>query len=357
MGESGLTNVVEKPGNESESPFLAADVGGTFARVALVRELRGGAQPVQVLQYRKYRCAEYPSLGAILHQFAQTHGVRGRRCALACAGFLLDDNVINTSLPWNLSVSATREAAGLDDLALVNDFTAVAHAADQVADTEMILLAGASLRSRSGPSLVVGPGTGLGAAVRIPNGDDCIVLSTEAGQSAFAPNTPREMEILHVLSHSHSHVPVEAVISGPGLVNIYRALCDLDGCAPVLDQPSAISDAAMLGSDPVAREALDVFCGAIGSLVGNLVLLYGASGGVYLAGGVLPRISDFLRASSFVERLLDKGPMREMLEQVPVRLIEHGQLGVIGAAIWYLQHRRASVRAHDPAAPRARAAK
>ena len=356
MGGEGLTNVVEKPATDSESAFLAADVGGTFARVALVRELRA-ATPIQVLQYRKYRCAEYPSLGAILREFAQAYGVRARRCALACAGFLLDDTVINTGLPWNLSVSATRAEAGLDDLALVNDFTAVAHAADQVPDHEMTPLAGASMRGRCGPSLVVGPGTGLGAAVRIPHADDCIVLSTEAGQSAFAPNTPREMDILRVLARRSSHVPVEMVISGPGLVNIYRALCELDGRAVMLDQPSAISDAAVAGSDPVAREALEVFCGAIGSLVGNLVLLYGASGGVYLAGGVLPRISDFLRTSSFVERLLDKGPMREMLEQVPVRLIEHGQLGVVGAAIWYLQCQRAASRVVPSTAPLARAAK
>lgn len=351
-----MINVVEKPATEAEAGFLAADVGGTFARVALVRELRGAAQPVQVLQYRKYRCAEYPSLGAILREFLQAHGVHARRCALACAGFLLDDNVINTSLPWDLSVSATRAEAGLDDLALVNDFTAVAHAADQVPADETILLAGTSLQERSGPSLVVGPGTGLGAAVRIPHGEDCIVLATEAGQSAFAPNTGREMDILRVLSRQHSHVPVEMVVSGPGLVNIHRALCELDGHAPVLDEPSAISDAAIAGSDATALEALQIFCGAIGSLVGNLVLLYGAQGGVYLAGGVLPRISDFLRASSFVERLLDKGPMREMLEQVPVRLIEHGQLGVVGAAIWYLQRQRASARAKGSAAPLARAA-
>lgn len=352
-----MTNVVEKPVAETDSAFLAADVGGTFARVALVRESRGGAQPVQVLQYKKYRCSEYPSLGVILREFATAHGLRARRCALACAGFLLDDNVINTSLPWTLSVSATRAEAGLDEVALVNDFTAVAHAADQVPASEMILLAGASMQHRGGPSLVVGPGTGLGAAVRIPHGGECIVLSTEAGQSAFAPNTPREMDILRVLSRGNSHVPVEMVVSGPGLVNIYRALCELDGHGPMLDEPSAISDAAMAGSDPVAREALDVFCGAIGSLVGNLVLLYGAQGGVYLAGGVLPRISGFLRTSSFVERLLDKGPMREMLEQVPVRLIDHGQLGVVGAAVWYLQRQRASSRAQDSAAPLARAAK
>ena len=339
-------------------PFLAADVGGTWARVALVRERRDAAQPVQVLQYRKYLCAEHLDLASILRGFLDSHATgRIRRCAIACAGFLLGDEVINTSLPWKLSVSATQTELGFDDLALVNDFTAVAHAVEQVEPEEVTLLAGASTQARPGPVLVVGPGTGLGAAVRIPAGDRTFVLATEAGQSAFAPNTPREIEILRVLSKQMTHVPVEAVVSGPGLVNIYRTLCLLEQRTPTLAEPSAITDAALSESDAMALEALRVFCGAIGSLVGNLIMLYGAQGGVYLAGGVLPNIRDFLRESSFVERLLDKGPMRAMLEQVPVRLIEHGQLGVIGAAVWYLDRLRARAD-HGHAPPqRARAAK
>ncbi len=334
-------------------PFLAADVGGTWARVALVRERREVAQPVQVLQYQKYLCAEHANLAAILREFLKSHSIgRVRRCAVACAGFLLGDEVINTSLPWNLSVSASRAELGFDELALVNDFTAVAHAVGQVEPEEITLLAGVSERDR-GPVLVVGPGTGLGASVRIPADGRTIVLATEAGQSAFAPNTERELEILRVLSKQMTHVPVEAVVSGPGLVNVYRAMCELEQGTPRFAEPSAITDAALAASDATALEALRIFCGAIGSLVGNLILLYGASGGVYLAGGILPNIREFLRESTFVERLLDKGPMRAMLEQVPVRLIEHGQLGVIGAAVWYLDRLRTGAE-HRQAPPRAR---
>jgi glucokinase len=127
------------------------------------------------------------------------------------------------------------------------------------------------------------------------------------------------------------------VLSGPGLVNLYTALSTLRGTRPTLSVPTAITAAALGGSDAVAREALDVFCGLLGSVVGNLVLLFGARGGVFLAGGILPHIQHYLLQSSFAARFLDKGPMRAMLERVPVNLIEHGQLGVIGAASWYLE--------------------
>jgi len=350
---------------EPGAPFVAADVGGTWARVALVRERRDAGHPVQVLHYSKYLCAEHPDLAAILRAFLESHSISGARsCAVACAGFLLGDEVINDTLPWKLSISATRAELGFADFALVNDFIAVAHAVEQVDPETTALLAGASPHDRSAPVLVVGPGTGLGAAVRIPVVDDVFVLGTEAGQAGFAPGTPREREILRVLSGEDPHVPVEAVVSGPGLVNIYRALCVLEQRAPSFAEPSAITEAALAQSDAAAIEALHVFCGAAGSLVGDLVLLYGAQGGVYLAGGVLPNLREFLRVSDFIERMRAKGQMRAALERVPVWLIEHGQLGVIGAAVWYLadvgrtgramRRRHARVRCSDeyPTLPR-----
>jgi glucokinase len=131
-------------------------------------------------------------------------------------------------------------------------------------------------------------------------------------------------------------VPVEYALSGPGLMNLHAALCALRGGHNDYSSPGEITAAAISGSDPLARESLEVFCGLLGSAVGDMALLYGAQGGVYLAGGILPQIREFLIKSSFVERFLNKGPMRAALERIPVRLVEHGQLGVIGAANWYL---------------------
>jgi len=187
-----------------------------------------------------------------------------------------------------------------------------------------------------GPTLVVGPGTGLGAAVWIPTAHGAVVLATEAGQPTLATTTELEMAIVRQMLRERSHVSVEQALSGPGLMNLYRALCALSGQSPTLTTPDAITAAAMADHDPLAKQSLEVFCGLLGSTIGDMALQYGVTGGVYLAGGILPQIRDFLLNSTFVERYLNKGPMREALERIPVKVVEHGQLGVIGAASWYL---------------------
>ncbi|MCH1910140.1 glucokinase, partial [Stenotrophomonas sp. Y6] len=191
-----------------------------------------------------------------------------------------------------------------------------------------------------GPTLVVGPGTGLGAALWIPVGERSVVLATEAGQAALAAGTELEMAVLQHMLRNRSHVSIEhGALSGPGLLNLYNALCAVRGTAPVHATPDAVSAAACDGSDPLAVQTLELFCGILGSTIGDMALLYGVQGGIYLAGGILPKLGPFLIGSTFVERFLNKGPMAKALQRIPVKLVEHGQLGVIGAASWYLQHR------------------
>jgi glucokinase len=165
------------------------------------------------------------------------------------------------------------------------------------------------------------------------------VLATEAGQAAFAPGSDREVDVLRILRRRSSHVSIEQLLSGPGLVNLHSALCELDGVQTSFDSPAAITHAALDAGDPAARHTLDTFCGLLGGVLGDLVLLYGAQGGAYLAGGILPQMKTYLLGSTFVERFLAKGAMRPVLERVPVRLIEQAQLGVLGAASWYLERR------------------
>jgi glucokinase len=321
----------------SAAPFVAADVGGTHARLALVRG-RAAARPA-LEHYERYVCADYPSLAAILREFLKSlSGVAVQEAAIACAGYCLDGTIINTNLPWTVSLNALRAELKLATVEFVNDFEAVAYATPHIDERDTTLLTPSRGQGLAAPTLIVGPGTGLGAAVRIPFGDRHVVLATEAGQAAFAPSTDLEIEVLRVLRRRSSHVSIEQVLSGPGLVKLYGALAELRHAAASLYSPADITRAALDSSDAVAREALDVFCGLMGSVLGDLVLLYGAQGGAYLAGGILSQVKPHLVGSSFVERFLDKGAMRAVLERVPVRLIEHGQLGVLGAASWYLQH-------------------
>ncbi|MGV8960787.1 MAG: glucokinase family protein [Stenotrophomonas sp.] len=320
----------------SDQPFLAADVGGTHVRIGLVSPGIGPSEPITLLAYREYRCADHPSLGAILAEFRQ-QAPAVRDCVIASAGYpLADGTVITANLPWPLSPPRIRNELGFDAVYLINDFEAVAHAAAHIDASQVLQLSGPATAPR-GPTLVVGPGTGLGAAVWIPVGKRSVVLATEAGQAALTTATELEMTVLRQLLQGRSHVPTEQALSGPGLLNLYTALCAVRGQMPQHASPDAVSAAACAGSDALAVETLQLFCGLLGSTVGDMALLYGIQGGIYLAGGILPKISEFLLHSSFVERFLDKGPMRKALERLPVKLVEHGQLGVIGAASWYLE--------------------
>lgn len=317
--------------------FLAADVGGTHVRIALVRASGNPAQPVTVLEYSKYACAQYPGLADIVADFMRSlAGTPISRGVIASAGFPLDDGtVITANLPWALAPQRIREELGLTDFRLVNDFEAVAHAAAHVDASQVLQLTGPA-HAPKGPLLILGPGTGLGAAVWIPTSSHPIVLPTEAGQAALAAGNNLELALLAHLLKDRTHVPVEHALSGPGLLNLYRALCALRGATPRFGSPGEITAAAMDGGDELAHETLHVFCALLGSVVGDMALLYGIQGGVYLAGGILPQLRQFLVQSDFVARFLNKGPMRQALERIPVKLVEHGQLGVIGAASWYL---------------------
>nr|WP_199753375.1 glucokinase family protein [Luteimonas cucumeris] len=333
---SPLPSDATRPG----APFIAADVGGTHVRIGLVRASGDPAHPVNVLNYRKYACANYPGLAEILEDFiAGLDGTSVEEGAIASAGYPREDgSLITANLPWRVSLHEIRARLGLRQFRFVNDFEAVAHAAAYVDASEVLRLTGPQVAPR-GPTLVVGPGTGLGAAVWIPVGARAVVLATEAGQAALTTGNDLEMALLKQMLRQRSHVPIEHALSGPGLKNLHVALCALHGSASNYATPGEITAAALAGQDPLARESLDVFCGLLGSVVGDLALLYGVQGGIYLAGGILPQIREFLMQSSFVERFLNKGPMREALERIPVKLVEHGQLGVIGAASWYLGQR------------------
>jgi len=316
-------------------PFLAADVGGTHVRVARVQASPDPAHPVQLLEYRKFRNADYAGLSAILQAFI-ADGERPAHCVVATAGYAREDGtVITANVPWPLSARQIEADLGLEAVYIVNDFEAVAYAAAQVDASGVLQLTGPATAPR-GPTLVVGPGTGLGAALWIPTAQGAVVLATEAGQPTLAVSTELEMAIVRQMQREHAHVSVEHALSGPGLMNLYRALCAIEDQPAVLATPDAITAAAMNNQDVLARQSLDVFCGLLGSTIGDMALQYGAHGGVYLAGGILPQIREFLLNSTFVARYLNKGPMREALERIPVKVVEHGQLGVIGAASWYL---------------------
>lgn len=320
-------------------PFLAADVGGTHARVAVLRATIGNQRDIQVLAYRKFACADFRGLPDLLDAFFENDtSLRVRRCVIACAGQVIGDTIVNDNLAWRVSLSQLRNALAFDDVALLNDFEALGYALDDVAPTDTLLLCGPDIHV-DGAALLVGPGTGLGAAVRLPGQTGVRVLASEAGQMDLAPATVREREVLERLAPDDGYVSYERILSGPGLLTLYGVLCALHGVRPRFTTPEAVTAAACADSDADAVETVAIFCAVLGGFVGNLAMAFMASGGVFLAGGVLPEIRTLLQRSRFADRFLAKGGMREFLLRVPVRLIEHGRYGVLGAGRWYLDRR------------------
>jgi glucokinase len=318
-------------------PFLAADVGGTHARVALVQVSRGGDCGLEVLTYRKFACNEFPSLSELLKTFlARDARIAVRHCVLACAGQVMGDEVLHDNLAWPVHLSQLRSTLDLDDIAALNDFEAFGHAFDGPLIRPGRLLCGPEVH-QPGPSVVIGPGTGLGAAVRLLGPMGSTVLTTEAGQMDFAPHTTREREILACLAPQGGYVAYERITSGPGLLMLYTTLCGLHGISPRLATSEAVTAAALAAADAQAAEAVEIFCATLGSFAGGLAMAFMASGGVYLGGGFLHSIFALLERSAFIERFLHERSVRSFLSRVPVRVMEHGHHGVLGAANWYLR--------------------
>ncbi|WP_284396698.1 glucokinase [Dyella lipolytica] len=322
----------------SAMPFLAADIGGTHARVALMRASHGGPGGIETLAYRVFACAAFPMLSELLQAFVDADvQAPVKHCVLACAGQIVGDEVVNDNLAWPIHLTQLRRSLGLDEVAVLNDFEALAYALDGPLAHGGRHLCGPNTHS-SGPTLVIGPGTGLGAAAHIPSPAGGVVLTTEAGQMDFAPNSLREREVLAHLAPNGGYVAFEHIVSGPGLLSIYTALCSLHGETPKLATPEAVTTAAVACSDAQAVEAVEILCASLGSFTGNLAMIFMATGGVYLAGGFLSSIFELLKRSAFEERFLHGRSARALLSQVPVWVTEHGRHGVQGAAQWYLRH-------------------
>lgn len=329
-------------------PLIAADVGGTHARVGLIVHDGTTDRSVRVLHYHVYRCAEWESLTALLQNFLDElvtteHAVSVpiKCCVVACAGYVVGDRVVSENLPWSISLRDVRERLGIDQLDLINDFVAMTWGSQCVDPQNVQAIFGPPVSPLTDPILVVGPGTGLGSGVFVPGVSGGYVLRTEAGHASLAPGNAREVAILQALARDRAYVSVGDALSGPGLLHLYAAICEIEGRPALLTTPAAITCAAAdMTSGADAAEAVHVFCGLLGSFVGDLVLMYGARGGVCLTGSILPQILPVLLTSTFAERYFNKGVMRTYLEQIPVYLVEQGRLGVMGAALWYLNKRR-----------------
>ena len=301
------------------TPRLIADIGGTNARFALVG---AGGEPWAV---RVLRCKDYPDPVAAVEAYLGGAAVpaRPRRGAFAVASPITGDRVAMTNHPWTFSIEDAGRRMGLDAFTVINDFTAVALAIPRLGPGDRFRVGGGEPAPNT-PIAVLGAGTGLGVSALVPAGETWLPLTTEGGHVTMAAATDRESAVLELMRRSLGHISAERVISGPGLVNLYRFLSELDGRAPDPSiTPDAVTERALGESDPDAAEALEMFCAMLGTVAADLVLSLGARGGVYIAGGIVPKLGDAFADSGFRRRFEDKGRFSGYLAPVPAYVITH----------------------------------
>jgi glucokinase len=295
---------------------LLADIGGTNVRFAIQRGLEPAAD-IMVLATEDHGSlyqAALSYLGRVGRPADLTLG------AFAIASPITGDLVSMTNLPWQFSIEEVRAALGLDTLLVVNDFVAIAHGVPYLTAADLIQVGGDQPVPLEQKALI-GPGTGLGTSGLVPSKDDWIVLEAEGGHVTMAPANDRESAILARLRPLYGHVSAERVVSGMGIVNLYTTIADLEGRPAEPLEPPDITRKAAEGSCAVCREAIDTFCAMLGTVAGNLVLTLGARGGLYIGGGIVPKLGDVFFKSAFRRRFEDKGRFKSYLAPVPAYLI------------------------------------
>jgi glucokinase len=311
-------------------PSLLADVGATNARFALVGA-RGGFQRVRVLA-----CEDYPSIHQAIAAYLDdelrlTDLQRVQAAALAIAGPVTGDQVALTNHPWSFSIKQLRRHLAIDRLVVVNDFTAVAVALPYLKPGERSVIGGGKALANATMG-VLGPGSGLGISGLVPMAGEWLPLSGEGGHVTMAPATARESAVLDRMRVRFDHVSAERVLSGPGLINLYNTLAEIDG-VPARSYTSAqITDLGSGERDPHCREAVDMFCAMLGTIAGNLALTLGARGGIYVAGGIVPKLGAVVAASAFRKRFEDKGRLRPYLARIPTYVITQPFPAFVGLA-------------------------
>ncbi len=319
---------------------LVGDIGGTNARFALLDD---NNQPILT---NTFRTDEFPSLIAAVETYLSEQNLNTvDAAAIAVATPIVSDSVKLTNNHWSFSIDKTRQQLDIDRLHVVNDFTALALSVTHLPESELTQVGGGAIQPKHAKA-VIGPGTGLGVSGLVPCGDHWQPLQGEGGHVSLGVRTQREFAVYEQLMQRFRHVSAERFLSGPGLVNIVTALRDIDGLEPIEYSPADVTrwgmakyEARTNNTEYVAmpehagcEEALHIFCQLLGSCAGNLVLTLGAEGGVYIGGGIVPRLGNFFIESDFRREFEAKGRMQAYLQKVPSFVITSQYPALVGAA-------------------------
>jgi glucokinase len=317
--------------------ILAGDIGGTNARLAYFQPQNGH---LRLVSERTFPSREHSELGEIVTEFLDSTGTRPEAACFGIAGPVRNGRVETSNLPWVIEQSRLAKQIHLPDTLLINDLEASAWGIGALDDGDLV-----PLNHVSGPAVgnqgVIAPGTGLGEAGLFWDGSRHHVFACEGGHTDFGPQGDLQIELVRFLQARFGHVSYERILSGPGLVNVYEFLRDDQGgkesaefaaSLKTGDPAAVISGAALDATQPLAEKALDLWISVYGAEAANLALKVMATGGLFLAGGITPKILARLKGPLFMQAFLAKGRLRPLVEAIPVHVVTNEKAGLLGAA-------------------------
>lgn len=313
------------------SDMFVADVGGTNARLARVTESG-------VTDIKKYICNDFASIDLVIQAYFDDmpqHNFTRGCIAIACP--VLGDLVEMTNHSWAFSQTALKQQLRLNDLYVINDFTAVAHSLPTLGNEQVVQI-GTGTAIERGNIAVFGPGTGLGVEHITMTTSGWQTLDGEGGHADFAPVDETDVIIWRYLQNLHGRASAEEVMSGRGILNIYHALAQAKGSDVSFTDPAEVTSRALDGSCEICESALRQFCRIMGSFAGNLALNMATTGGIFIGGGIANRFADFLQDSDFRARFEAKGQMKHYVKDIPTYLIAEPDHGLLGASAYLKQH-------------------
>ena len=312
---------------------LLADIGGTYVRFAVQKS----GEPAR--KQRRYLCIDFPDIATAIRTYyrdARLTATRPSVAAFAVAAPITGDRVVLTNHPWKFSIAGLGRKLAFSDLVVVNDFLAISESIPCLKAGDRRKIGGGRAVPRA-TMAIIGPGTGLGVGALAPievgrqAKATWQAIASEGGHATLATSDPRELKVIERIRRIYPHVSIERCLSGQGLVNLHHALCEIAGVETPDIPPHTVTRHARQG-DPMARETIAMFCALLGSAAGNLALTYGALGGVYIAGGIVPKLGPLFDSKLFIRRFTAKGRYRRYLSAIPVYVIIHPLPALIGLA-------------------------
>ena len=321
---------------------LAGDIGGTKTLLQIADIF---PNTFRVVFEKSYESRRYPEFLPLVKEFlksatAHTDLILASAC-FGVAGPVKEREARTTNLPWRIEADACVRELKINTIALINDFQAVGYGIDGLEDQDLVVLQ-VGVEQSGGPRVVIGAGTGLGEGLLVWNGDRYDIFPSEGGHVDFGPTDDTQVELYKYLRARFGRVTYERIVSGPGLENIYAFLRErtpraespeLKAALSNSDAAATISQYANEHNDPLATQALEIFCSVYGAQAGNLALTCLPTGGVYIAGGIAPKMIEKLKSGTFMQAFKSKGRMQPLLEAMPVRVIVNPKVGLIGAAL------------------------